>query len=80
MLACSLQIICKGLGMHVLLHNGTDGLSGSGACKGKGEEMVGDEGGDSKVEIEGVSSMAVCLLPMGSISNFSPSSGPANTK
>ena len=66
--------------MHMLLCNRTDGLSGLGACEGEGEEMVGDEGSDSKVEIKGVSGMAVCLLLMGFISNFSPSSGPANAK
>jgi len=64
----------------MLLRNRTDGLSGSGACKGEGKGMVGDKGSDSKVEIEGVSSTAVCLLLMGLISNFSPSSRLADAK
>ena len=41
---------------------------------------MGDEGGNGEVKVKGVSSVAVCLLPMGSICNASPSSGPADVK
>jgi len=66
--------------MRVLRRSRTGGLSGSRACEGEGEDKVGDEGGDGKVEVKGVSGAAVCLLPMGSIRNSSPSSGPADAK
>jgi len=66
--------------MCVLRRSGTGGLSGSRACKGEGEDIVGDKGGNGKVKVERVSSAAVCLLLMGLIHNFSPSSGPADVK
>jgi len=68
--------------MRVLWRNGINGISGTWACSGDGDDgdHTGEMGGDKEFEVEGVSDVAVCSPLTVGISSCSPSSRAADAK